>query len=115
MNKITFVNFRKKVVVEDGFTVDMNNDSNVIYQKFLQADRELLDKKLYEQPPGADCPPDDEINWMSSSDNDKFTPSGEKLMAKILAHADNCPRCEALLRYNILQKKYGVTPSERKE
>jgi hypothetical protein len=52
---------------------------------------------------------------MSSGAADKFTPSGEKLMAKILAHADNCPRCEALLRYNILQKKYGVTPLERKE
>jgi hypothetical protein len=115
VNKITFVNFRKKIVVEEGFSVDMKNDYNVIYEKFLQSDRELLEKKLYEQPPGADCPSDEEIDWMSSSAADKFTPSGEKLMAKILAHADNCPRCEALLRYNILQKKYGVTPLERKE
>ena len=54
VNKITFVNFRKKIVVEEGFSVDMKNDYNVIYEKFLQSDRELLEKKLYEQPPGAD-------------------------------------------------------------
>ena len=105
---IIFVDFKKNKVAKTGFVVDKNNDRNVIYQHYLQSDRELLEKKLFELPPGPDCPTDDDINVLTSPEKRSALSTGDELMTRILTHADNCQRCDALLRYRVLQYKWGL-------
>jgi len=114
MKKVIYVNFQKKNVVPEGFRVDKENDRNVIFRKFLEADRALFAEKKWELPLGSNCPGDEDIIALATFGGRFLHEESEqgKRMTAAFKHLETCERCDALCRKTVLERKMSRVPSD---
>lgn len=105
MSKISYINFRERKKTPGGFNVRPDLDKNTLFEESLAEINQLYAERKFDEPPGQDCPKDEDIIALAHFQGIFFRGRKGEFMAKVLSHTEHCERCDALYFKTLIEKK----------
>ena len=101
MPNTIFIDFNKKRKVPE-FKVHKDRDKNVILSNWNKKLEEFEKRKKYTEPPGPDCPSDEELRAFAYYTGFFHHDEVGKAMGNLLYHTEKCERCDAFVFKTII-------------